>query len=387
MTKYVKNPIARMSIKAAVNAQDKTQIIAVPETRVYPQNIRGFYETVFDWVEQHQGDMGSGKFRVLGGYSDDYGGSDKYRVHHRPSRNADQLMSWLNSHIEARQEAAIKHVLDSRLEYPEEIYRKIKTILLSKMFVHVHNEDNIVNKQMLYLFKRFPEMFTEDDKRRLSYFVKDKADLLGRHDRVVYEYAKKFGSSYVGGKLNKPETGDIRKLQHHLGEIADGKTKFKDDVSFNKLVDYVSMADGELTSLYTRSLAHYTAVSPHRVEMLGDLDGIIDSLLDMLGKQNKLTDISEYNRYNSVGYAVERLVKTALQSRRLTAERVKKISRVIELLVEAGNTFTVRGEFVMIIKGQIPYYQNENKPEVAEALSELHNWIDGKFPVSTWGSR
>lgn len=382
-TKYVTGPIARMSIKAAYNTENKGLVIAVPETRVYPSNIRGFYETVFDWVEQHQGDIGSGKFRVLGGYSDDYGQQTKYRVHHRPGRDLTQLTQWLNSHIEARQKAAIRHILDSRQDYPKEVYEKIKTILTGQI---QHDGETTESKQLLYLLKRFPEMFSDQEKKQLTFFVKDKADLLGRHDRVTHDFATKFAKQWDNGKVNKPSPGEIKQLQHHLGEIAEGKAKFKDEKPFAKLVDYLVFSDTDLNHLHSRPLLHFAAVNPHREEMTGQLDAVAESLLEMLGKQNKLGDITDHYR-SGISYAAERLLKMVLGGRRLTPELVKKSRRVIEMLTAEGHTYTIRYEIAQTVKQQISHYFHDKKPEVVDELQKLHDWLDKKFPPNVWGQR
>lgn len=383
---YVTGPIARMSIKAAYNTANKDLVIAVPETRVYPQNIKGFYETVFDWVEQHQGDIGSGKFRVLGGYSDDFGGTNKYRVHHRPSRDVDQLMGWLNSHIEVRKRSAIKLALDTQKEYPKAVYEKIKDILMADMKTYGHAGETTENKQLLYIMKKFPEMFTDEDKKNVSYFVKDKADLLSRHDRTVGDFTTKYAHhyDYARNKLIKPEPGDMNKLHHHLSEIGDGKGKFKDDEPFSRLVKYINNTHENLVHLHSRPLNQYMTVNPHKEELQQQADSTAESILTMLSKQHKLADITEHHR-NGITHVVTRLISSVLTYSKLTPALVEKSFAVTKKLQSEGSGYMIRYDILIGVDRALRTYADS--PDVVSELTKFKAWIDELYPVNAWGNR
>lgn len=133
----------------------------------------------------------------------------------------------------------------------------------------------------------------------------------------------------------------------------------------------------ELKNLYNRPYNYRTVVEPHRDELLQHIDTTAESLLNMLSKQTKLSDIAEHSRAG-VHSGVEKLIKSVLTYNDLTPSMVKTVQSVIEKLVAEGNTYMVRWEIGSMITLLIDV-QYKDRPEVKDALVELKDWMDKKF--------
>jgi hypothetical protein len=184
--------------------------------------------------------------------------------------------------------------------------------------------------------------------------------------------------------VNKPETGDLKKLQHHLGEIADGKAKFKDDVPFTRLVNYVIHTHEQVSVIHNRPLKQFITVNPHKEDLLGQADMTAENIFYMLLKQNKMTDIVEHHR-STITHNVSKLVKSVLTYGKLTPSLVEKAFAVTKKLEKEGGGYMIRHDISQAVDAALKTYADNS--DVIGELEKFHDWLNQTYPKTAWGTR
>jgi hypothetical protein len=366
---YIKHPLARLAIKVARN---KGHYVAVPENTVYPHNIRGFYETVVAWLEGRQAGSVAGRYQVKGGYSDTFG-SDPYKAyHHAPSDEA-SLKQWLESPLEVRQQAAIKKILDSQQTYSPEIYQTIKDYLMKKQMIR-HSQRYFVdqNEQLLFMVKRFPELFTDADYHHFSYFIKKKANLLNHHDLRFDDFYEKYSRPLDNKdgivKIKKPSDHEVSQVKQSLEDIEKGKAKLADSESLAHLINYIM-------NLHSYIRLHHTdrLMLQHTRELYQQMATIANSVFSMVRNAN-VEEISKYKHAWGIYYDVARLAELALDWLPLNKEMVTNLWHVLEKMNQGGFKHTLHNSKAIIAK-IIHSYDHASTNDTFQVLQNLERWL------------
>lgn len=168
--------IARVSIKTAISPTG--QPIAVPERRVYPMNIKGFWESINAWLEQRQSAEG-GRYKLLGGYTDSYARGSYI---HSP-RDHSGIYDYLKSSNLPRKKSALDYVFNSNDTFPPVIWDKIKQIIIKQ--VNNDSPENYFLSKLKYMHKHFPDFFTPEELKNLNYKVKYELGLLSNSETAL----------------------------------------------------------------------------------------------------------------------------------------------------------------------------------------------------------
>lgn len=230
----IEKPLARVSIKAAKKVNDPSVVIAILEENVYGVNVKGFWETVKNWLDKHQSDIGSGRYKVLGGYSDTWGGSEKYRAYQHVPRDESSLLKWLKSNLSSRRESAIQYILDNHndIKY-QKVWEAIKSELIDEATHDSHYGLTHVEERLLFLIGIKPDLFTDEDLHKMPYNIKYRLNKLNKQDMLISNIVNQNISEIKTPQnayltIAKELSVDHRdKLLKLLNEIGDGKTSIE----------------------------------------------------------------------------------------------------------------------------------------------------------------
>lgn len=334
--------VARVSIKTAINSNGEA--IAVPEKRVYPMNIPGFWESVNDWLDKHQ-EGEAGRYRVYGGYSD----MGKRTYVHVP-RDHKGIYDYLSSNNYHRQDAALDYIFNSNADFPPVIWSKAISVLLRNSQTE-YASDNYVNK-LAYLMKKMPNALSKEDLEKLPYAVKGKLNLHNELERDL-NLAMEISPD------NKPlERYNFEQVNRTLDKLKE--TGFTDGMALNKLETFIGQGRygyGEKSDP--------KIIVPQQV-------AITDKVMDILGSKpwNQLFGKLDWSSGRIVAHFVETAIERFLNDR--TLEDVKKIIVNNEKNYYANIsaiTFKLRIKYITT---------KDSDPVMAEKINNAYKEVVGK---------